>query len=320
MTVNFLRIVALLLVIGAVAAGWFGLRLSERPAEPVIVKAPPMTYPQVVVEQTIPAGEVLKETDLSVRMVEQKNLMTFSSKSQLIGKMTIAQIEAGSPVLTSQLPDLGPAAEMLKPGERGIAIKVDEVVGVGGHIKPGDHVDVLLFLEAENKTDKAVKQTNAQVVLQDVRVLSYGPDLQATAQSETTENTEQNSLLGQDDALSAGKPKPSERSNEKSGAASRSAVLAVKEFDMTRLMLAANTGSLRLALRGAEPPTPLEATVDSRQISLAELAAADGKKAVVAAPGPSKLASSPARKPVQKSTQVILHSGDKTETISFKEN
>ncbi|MEL0027488.1 MAG: RcpC/CpaB family pilus assembly protein, partial [Perlucidibaca sp.] len=63
-----------------------------------------------------------------------------------------------------QLSDLQPGSEvarLLRPGERAIAIPVDEVVGGGGFVQPGDLVDVLLFLRGENGG-----KDSAQVVMQ----------------------------------------------------------------------------------------------------------------------------------------------------------
>lgn len=315
MSGNLLRILAIFLLIGAILVGWYGYRLSDQPAPaPVAEKTPVKLHPQVVAQRTIPAGHVLIPDDLTIAQVEQPNALGFASRSDLVGRMVMEQIEAGMPVLSTDFPVLGPAAELLRSGERGVAIKVDEVVGVSGFVRPGDHVDVLLYLRAEHE---AVEESLAQVVLRDVRVVGFGQEIQQ--ESETPVET------AGDGTATASETDKSARNNDQTGASSRSAILAVKEGDMTKLMLAANSGLLRLALRGAEPPVvdaSTQTATDSRNpaaiIKLSELAGKETKP-VPAAPAATAKARPPVRREAPSST-VILYNGDKPETLHFKGN
>lgn len=315
MTGNLLRVFAVFLLIGAIIAGWYGFRLSEQatPAPVTEQVAPLKLQPQVVAKQFIPSGHVLTGDDLTIAQVEQPNALGFASRSEVIGRMVTDPIEAGMPILATDFPVLGPAAELLKSGERGVAIKVDEVVGVSGFVKPGDHVDVLLYLRAENE---AVQDTSAQVVLRDVRVIGFGQEIQEEKQS-TAASTDGTAAAS--DAASAA------RSNDNTGASSRSAVLAVNEKDMTKLMLAANSGLLRLALRGAEPPEelPIAGTASieknaTSMIKLSELAGSGNKPATASAP--KKTAVRSAVKVAEPVSTVILYNGDKSQTLHFKGN
>lgn len=313
MTGNLLRVFAIFLLIGAIIAGWYGFRLSDQaaPAPVSAQTAPVKLQPQVIARQAIAAGHVLTADDLVIAQVEQPNSLGFASRSEVVGRMVAEQIEAGQPVLTTDFPVLGPAAELLKSGERGVAIKVDEVVGVSGFVKPGDHVDVLLYLRAENE---AVKETSAQVVLRDVRIIGFGQEIQQE-QSAGGAGAQAGDTTVEDTAKSA-------RNSDKTGASSRSAILAVNEQDMTKLMLAANSGLLRLALRGAEPPAtevaPATANTNpAAMVKLSELAGNDVKPAT--APVNKKAATRPAAKTEPAST-VILYNGDKPETLHFKGN
>src|SRR6185295_1795316 len=107
----------------------------------------------------------------------------------------------------------------IKAGERAIAVKVDGVIGLGGFIQPDDRVDVLLYL---SRDQREVPDTQARVLLENIRVLAYGANLERREQDEHDDNTNN----------------------------ARTAVLAVPEADIDRLMLGASKGSLRLALRG----------------------------------------------------------------------
>lgn len=62
---------------------------------------------------------------------------------------------------------------MIRPHERAVAVAVDDVIGAAGQLRPGDYVDVLLFLREENNNP----QSSAQVVLPALRVLSVGEQM-----------------------------------------------------------------------------------------------------------------------------------------------
>ena len=312
MTGNLLRIFAIFLLIGAVIAGWYGIRLSDQPAPaPTSAQtAPVKLQPQVIAQQSIPPGHLLTNDDFSIAQVEQPNALGFASRSEVTGRRVMEQIEAGMPVLTTDFPILGPAAELLKSGERGVAIKVDEVVGVSGFVKPGDHVDVLLYLRAENE---AVQETSAQVVLRDVRVIGFGQEIQQEKNVAAEAKA--------DDATTAGDAVKSTRNSDKTGASSRSAILAVNEGDMTKLMLAANSGLLRLALRGAEPPLattgiPAANSNPAAIVKLSELAGNNLK----AVPVTTKVQTKRSAPKAAPTSTVILYNGDKPETLHFKGN
>jgi pilus assembly protein CpaB len=59
------------------------------------------------------------------------------------------------------------------PGERAISISYTETKGVGGHIVPGDRVDVLAVFSRDNT---ATKLDEAKIILQNVEVLAVGVD------------------------------------------------------------------------------------------------------------------------------------------------
>jgi len=122
---------------------------------------------------------------------------------------------------------------MIRPHERAVALAVDEVINVGGKLEPGDYVDVLLFL----RMDASNLQASAQLVVPALRVLGVGEQLGLT---------------------NDGQPSSPARSNEEKlkqdqmRASAHSVLLAVPEQLTSRLMLAAQAGVLRLAIRSAD--------------------------------------------------------------------
>ncbi|MFL9610690.1 Flp pilus assembly protein CpaB [Methylobacillus sp. Pita2] len=297
MSGNALRITAILLFIGAVLIGWYGIRAGRQPEVHAPAPAPAVRYSQVVARQDIPAGHVLLPEDLALEESESQNPLAFTSIADLIGRMVESGVEKDAPVLSTHFAQRGPAAQLLKHGERGVAIKVDEVVGVGGFIQPGDHVDVLVYI---NSSNGMTTDSSAQSILKDVRVISYGEALQQNVSSSSVSPgpaslLADNSGTGKQQALSG-----------------HSAVIAVKEEDVSRLMLAASGGTLRLSLRGASPDSPSKS---SDLVRLSEITGLQQQTRVPAVPRPVKAL--PAKKQAGV-VNVVVHSGDKTETISFK--
>ncbi|WP_082531910.1 MULTISPECIES: Flp pilus assembly protein CpaB [unclassified Phenylobacterium] len=105
------------------------------------------------------------------------------------------------------------AAE-IGPGMRAYTIGVSDISGVGGHALPGDRVDVVLMRNLSDDNTRKVLQ--AEVVIQNVRVL--GVDLNADPTSNKPE-------------------------------APSTATLEVSVRDAQKLAVAADLGSLSLALR-----------------------------------------------------------------------
>ncbi|HZX30004.1 MAG TPA: Flp pilus assembly protein CpaB, partial [Rhodocyclaceae bacterium] len=228
-----LRGLALVFALGAIVAGLIGYRLSSEPPPP-----PPQAPPTVTAVRTLKpltAGEPIRAEDITLASIAARPAGSFESAEMVVGQKPAANVAAGEILTKSHLrQSTGQFQELLRSGERAIAIKVDEVVGLGGFAQPGDRVDILLYLRGAQETANA---SSAQVVLSDVRLLAFGDTSQAPA--------------GQiEEAAGRLADKTSGRSRS-----AASAVLAVPEAAASRLMLAANSGNLRLSLRPAGEST-----------------------------------------------------------------
>ncbi|MGP1717042.1 MAG: Flp pilus assembly protein CpaB [Methylophilus sp.] len=298
MNSTFLRILAILMVIAAVVTAYVGYRLSQKkPAASVAVVMP--SYTQVIAKNTLAAGHVLVMEDLETATTPHFDSHAFNDTQALVGKAMATPIIKGAPFNASHFPVHSALGQALAANERAVAIKVNEVIGVGGFIKPGDRVDVLLYLRQERETGEV---SSAQVVLTNVKVLAYGT---LTAETEAS----------QDAALTPsapGKLGTGSRS-DKNAKESRSAILAVPAHEMAKLMLADSTGSLRLALRGeALPDTSTTAPAQNQLIRLGEVSQASAARPVaVSQVTVNKAPASPA----PKQARVIVHRGEKTEVI-----
>jgi pilus assembly protein CpaB len=65
--------------------------------------------------------------------------------------------------------------------KRAMSVKVDDVIGVAGFIKPGDRVDVMVTIEPEGG-----KQTNmmSKMILENVKVLATGTQMERKGKDE----------------------------------------------------------------------------------------------------------------------------------------
>lgn len=235
---------AAVLLIGALIAGYWGLVLSRQPepvATPVISAEKPTAVvedqtrqPVVVLAHDVPAFVALTAADLVVEKLRTVPAGSLTRLDQAIGRQPLRALGAGTWLSEESFSAGGPLARMIRPDERALAVAVDEVIGAAGQLSPGDYVDVLLFL----RQDAGNAEQSAQIVLPALRLLSVGDQLGLA-----------------NDGLPAVPPAatPEERAQAaQRRAAARTVVLAVPEPLLSRLMLASQAGTLRLAVRSAE--------------------------------------------------------------------
>ena len=264
MSSQVLKFLAVVMLIGSVVLIVVALRLGQTPTPPggnAVSTAPtPAAPPQhkvVIASRPIRAGETIGAADITLAPAAAPPPGAIENTADAVGKQPLTAIAQGSPVLNSHLPDIGALTQSLREDERAVAVKVDELIGVGGFLRPGDRVDVMVYLRGDNQQ---VKESQAMIILHSVRVLAYGEELPGKP-SET------------DAKPSSDTPKSAKGRN--------TAVLAIKAPDVTRLTLAENAGVLRLALRPAladEGETQSPYGVSMKEISAPSVFAAPEDK------------------------------------------
>ena len=239
-----------LLLLGAILAGYWGLTLSRQPAvEPaaapaaVAVVAPnaapatpvedPTRQPVVVLLRDIAPFVKITAADVAVEKLRTAPAGSLGGVDQVIGRTPWRPLSAGSWLSEESFEAGSQLARMIRPGERALAVAVDEVINAGGQLAPGDYVDVLLFL----RKDESNSQASAQLVVPAVRVLVVGSQMGLTNEGQPASPTRT-----EDERLK----------QEQQRLAARSVVLAVPEPLLSRLMLASGAGVLRLAVRSAD--------------------------------------------------------------------
>lgn len=253
MSGQMLRVLAVLFALGAVLVGWYGYHLSQQ-APPVaqapaqggepVVASPPVEVVQrsaVFLRQPLQPGQSVAAGQVAQRQVPLLPAGAFEDPAEVIGRVALASVGAGEILLRSHFEAGSPLSRALEPGERAVAIQVNEVIGGGGFIGPGDVVDVLgYFRPARGESE----QTLAQTVLRRVRVIAYGDALTQAAQPEAE------LALGEKENEDAAVIRQ-QRREALEPSKGRSAVLAVPVDQVARLLLAESAGQLRLAAYGA---------------------------------------------------------------------
>lgn len=191
--------------------------------------SPAVTMTSIVAASAaVPYGQKLEAKNLTLIKVPAASVPegAFTSIEDVVGRdggepVTLAPLAPREVVLPSKVtgPGMKPSvAAVLTPGMRAYTIRVNEVAGGGGHVLPGDHVDVLLAQQMDSGVEGSSgnRLFVSSLVIQNVRVL--GMDLVA-------------------DPASTEKFSPS------------TATLEVTVVDAGKLSVAAQAGSLSLALR-----------------------------------------------------------------------
>lgn len=255
MSSQILKTLAALLLIGSLILAGIAFRLGRAPQPAVnapetggLIPAPQEagSHKIVVASRAIQGGEEIHDADITLAPASAMPANAFENPKDVLGKRAAATIPTGSPVLRSNFLTGSQLAQSLRENERAIAVRVDEIIGVGGFLQPGDKVDVIVYLRGDHQR---IKENQAAVVLQGVRILAYGEEMPATPGEKANP--------GKDEAIKANK--------------GRTAVVAVNASDGPRLTLAENAGILRLALH------PLDAAAteqeDRHPVNLSDIAA-----------------------------------------------
>lgn len=98
----------------------------------------------------------------------------YKNVDDLKDAVLLLELKANEVILRSKLSsgkDVGSGvAAVTDPMKRAMSVKVDDVIGVSGFIKPGDHVDVMVTIEPDSKSQNPV----AKMILGNLRVLAAG--------------------------------------------------------------------------------------------------------------------------------------------------
>jgi pilus assembly protein CpaB len=240
---NLTRVLAGVLILLALLLGFFAWTLSRRPAVHPADTVARATFPVVVATRPLLAGKPIPLDALRVESLPINPNGAFSDPSQLAGRVPVADIGEQSPVVEAQLSS--GLAQSVEPGERAVAVRVDESNAVGNRLRPGNFVDVFFTLKRDSNSmaSAEVDKTQARLLMSKVRVLAFG---NATPGADTPGDA--NGMV-------------------------RTAVLAVPVADIDKLSLAEGAGRLIFALRNPEDTEVVDATAFAAPAGVLKVAA-----------------------------------------------
>ncbi|MBI6817161.1 Flp pilus assembly protein CpaB [Pseudomonas syringae] len=245
-------VLAVLFLLGALIAAYLGIAVSKPAEEPAVVippsepvttetaiQTPPTPHVEealrhnvVVLARDIPAYTAITADDLTIERLKVAPPGSFEAIDKIVGRSSWRTLTAGSWLTESNFEAGGTLARMIRPHERALALQVDEVTGASGQLSPGDYVDVLLYLPE----DVSNPNRSSQVVVPALRILGVGALLGPDRNGKPVQDLNADERLKQEQ----------QRIN------ARTVTVAVPQALVARLMLASQTGVLRLAVRSAD--------------------------------------------------------------------
>ncbi len=238
MTSKHLQIFAAALLLLAVILGAVAWKSAHRPPAPAAAQQNEngkTLYPVVVTVKPLEAGKPITADQVAVESLPINPADAFADAGKVVGREPITPIGTGVPLIGSQLSS--GLALQVAPGQRAVAITVDEVVGVGNRVMPGDYVDVFLVLR---KDGQEIDDSKARLLLPHLRVLAFGPLAINEGPQTQPESGAANTVTRRVDQA-------------------KTAVLAVPVESVSQLAIAHQSGRLLLALRN--PSDDAEPTV-----------------------------------------------------------
>jgi len=290
-----LKIAALVAVLLAIVLGglaWRATLQATEEAKREAVEAAMATVPEVesralavVALKPLQANKPVPAESVAVKPVPVVPESYYTAVDDVVGRVPLLDIDAGAPVTPRYFKDSNILARLIPENHRAISIEVSDVVAVGGFVRPADRVDLLLYVRDQNQRQQS------RVLLRDVLVLAY-----------------EERIIERPQGIEDQGPRNTQRGRL------RTAVVAVPEKEVTRVMLGASVGDIRLALIRQEidlakeestlpqvSPTPTQ--IDpALPVTLEELA-------FIKKPTPT-----PRAKPVPRTYTVdVFRGGDKTQ-------
>ncbi len=252
------KILILALAFGAIAAllSW---RMVQQQAQ-----APVPTARVVVAAQDIPVRTqitpgMLKEEEMPVTA---KHPEALSSIRQAEGQVSRLPISRGEQVLVGKFAaarEESGLSFIIPPSKRAVAVSTSEVIGAGGLVLPGDHVDVIAVFDA-----KTMGKDMATIILQDIEIIAVAQKLEGDLPEGGVIDKAGEAVGGNTRTASAA---PAKKTDPKPQPTAKSVTLAVTPEEAQRLFLAESYGKIRLALR----PTQEKSMVDLQEATLASV-------------------------------------------------
>lgn len=232
--------------------------MADANRRPAVAEGPALNLTTIVVaKEEMGFGTVLTRANLTTTEWPTENVPkgAFHAIDDIFREQetrtVLEAMQGKEPVLRGKITGPGQRASlstMLRAGMKAVSVRVDDVVGVGGFVLPGDYVDVFVTFgkrNSEEKTDHAF-QPYTDLLLQRLRVLAI--DQSADPRQEGAKLV-------------------------------RTVTLEATQVDAQKITLASNIGNLSLALREHGVAS---SAIAQRRVTAEDLGEDNGDKRIAA--------------------------------------
>lgn len=175
------------------------------------------TTPVLVAAQDISSGTRVTTEMLTVKSVASADVLTgaFSDSDDLVGQITLVPIVAGEQVISakvvggdasiSSFGDDPPVSLVIPEGMRAVSANVSNSAAVGGLVRPGDYVDIILAAQidvVDAAGETIGSNTIAVTLMQNVQLIALDQDVTTTTIGATASTGEQ----GADEIITGNSP------------------------------------------------------------------------------------------------------------------
>ncbi len=196
----------LILMIAMLVAGGTGLYLmqSRQAPEAPVAEESETPAPDPKAEIFVPvaslaAGALIRPEDLRTTSLDEGAVSAEMIRADddgedlLYGAVARQPLAEGMPIARSatiQPGERGFLAAVLEPGKRAIAVPVSETSAVGGHVLPGDRVDLIMTYQVSSDDANSERDMRAsETLLGKLRVLAIDRELESGAREARVGNT-----------------------------------------------------------------------------------------------------------------------------------
>src|SRR5215475_12077840 len=128
--------------------------------------------PEMMQMQEFPAGALPEGHFTNPEGIKDRVLLVDVKRNELVMESKLAPLGTTS----------GGVAAVTDMNKRAMSVKVDDVIGVAGFIKPADRVDVMVTIEPES--GKQGHNTISKMILENVKVLAAGTQMERKGKDE----------------------------------------------------------------------------------------------------------------------------------------
>jgi pilus assembly protein CpaB len=127
--------------------------------------------PEMLQMQEVPPGAIPEGHFTTMDAIKDRVLLVDMKRNELLLESKLAPLDGKT----------GGVTAVTDPNKRAMSVKVDDVIGVAGFIKPADRVDVMVTIEP---TGSGQAKTMSKMILENLKVLAAGTQMERKGKEE----------------------------------------------------------------------------------------------------------------------------------------